>query len=158
MTTQGLQTSVATEIVVPAPAERAFQVFTEMGTWWPRGHHVIEPGFAETVLEPFEGGRVYDRGVDGDECCWARVIAFEPPSRILLRWELTPQWQVEDDPDRCSEVEVRFIAEGPDRTRVELEHRELQRHGEGWEGKRDAVGSDGGWPEILRSYAGRFAA
>ena len=101
---------------------------------------------SERVFEPRVRGRVYDRGVDGSECHWGRVIAYEPPERVVISWDIGPQWQVETDPDKTSEVEVRFIAEAPDRTRVELEHRHIDRHGEGWEQTRESVGGDGGWP------------
>jgi len=97
------------------------------------------------VFDPFVGGNVYDRGVDGSECRWARVLAYEPPDRVLFSWDINTRWQIESDHEKTSEVEVRFTAEGPDRTLVELEHRNLERHGEGWEGMRDAVGSPEGW-------------
>jgi uncharacterized protein YndB with AHSA1/START domain len=86
------------------------------------------------------------------------VLVYEPPSRVVISWDLTPQWQVETDISRTSEVEVRFISEAPERTRVEVEHRNLERHGEGWEGIRDAVGSPDGWPGCLRRFAERLAA
>jgi uncharacterized protein YndB with AHSA1/START domain len=125
-------TAVSTSIVVDAPAEVAFTVFTEdMGSWWPPDHHILQAPLASMVFEAREGGRVYDVGTDGTECQWARVLAYEPPHRVVFSWDISLQWQVEHDPDRTSEVEVRFIAEGPGRTRVELEHRRLYRHGEG---------------------------
>jgi uncharacterized protein YndB with AHSA1/START domain len=108
------------------------------------------------VFEPRVGGHVYDRGVDGSECRWARVLAFEPPNRVLLSWDISPRWQIETDPDRTSEWEVRFIAETPSRTRLELEHRHLERHGQGWEGVRDGVEGDQGWPLYLKRYAERI--
>jgi uncharacterized protein YndB with AHSA1/START domain len=108
------------------------------------------------VFEPRVGGYLYDRGVDGSECRWARVLAYEPPSRVLLSWDISPRWQIETDLEKTSEFEVRFIAEAPDRTRVELEHRNLDRHGEGWEGERDAVGSEGGWLLYLERFAERL--
>lgn len=104
------------------------------------------------------GGHVYDRGVGGSESRWARVLAYEPSIRVVISWDLTPQWQIEIDASRTSGVEVRFISEGPERTRVEVEHRHLERHGEGWKEMRDAVGSPGGWPGCLRRFAGRLAA
>jgi uncharacterized protein YndB with AHSA1/START domain len=107
---------------------------------------------AETVLEPRVGGRIYDRGTDGSECAWADVLAYEPPDRIVFSWNIGPTWQVETDPERRSEVEVRFIAEAPDRTRVELEHRNIDRHGESWEGVRAGVASPDGWPLYLRRF------
>jgi hypothetical protein len=93
------------------------------------------------VFEPREGGHIYDRGVDGSECHWARVLAYEPPTRLVFSWDINLQWQLESDPQRTSEVEVLFVAEGPDRTRVVLEHRNIDRHGEGWEQMRDVVAS-----------------
>jgi uncharacterized protein YndB with AHSA1/START domain len=105
------------------------------------------------VLEPRAGGSIYDRGIDGSECRWARVLAYEPPHRLLFSWDIGPQWQIETDPARTSEVEVRFIAEAPGRTRVEIEHRNLDRHGDGWEGVRAGVDNDQGWPLYLQRYA-----
>jgi uncharacterized protein YndB with AHSA1/START domain len=107
----------------------------------------------ETVFEPRVGGGIYDRGVDGSECRWARVLAYEPPERVVFSWDISPQWGIESDLERTSEVEVRFIAETAERTRVELEHRNLDRHGDGWEGERAAVDSGGGWPLYLQRYA-----
>jgi uncharacterized protein YndB with AHSA1/START domain len=157
MTTQAQQASVRTQVVVEAPIERAFSVFTEdIGSWWNPDHHILEAELAEMVFEPRVGGHVYDRGVDGSECRWARVLAYEPPDRIVFSWDINPQWQLESDLETTSEVEVRFIPEAPERTRVELEHRHLDRHGEGWEGIRDAVGSPDGWPDGLRAFAERL--
>ena len=158
MTTQAQATSVQSEIVVEAPLERAFAVFTEdIGSWWPPENHILEAELAEMVFEPRVGGHVYDRGVDGSECRWARVLAYEPPNRVVISWDITSQWQLETDSSRASEIEVRFVPEAPDRTRVELEHRNLERHGEGWEGLRDAVGSEGGLGSCLQSFAERMA-
>ena len=154
MTTQTAGTAVQTSIVVDASAPLAFDVFTQdMASWWPPDHHIIEAELAEMVFELREGGRVYDVGVDGSECQWARVLAFEPPQRLVISWDITPQWKLQTDLAKTSEVEVRFIAEGPERTRVELEHRHLDRHGDGWQGMRDAVGSPGGWHAGLQRYA-----
>ena len=158
MTTQAQATSVQSEIVVEAPLERAFAVFTEdIGSWWPPENHILDAELAEMVFEPRVGGHVYDRGVDGSECRWARVLAYEPPNRVVISWDITPQWQLETDSSRASEIEVRFVPEAPERTRVELEHRNLERHGEGWESLRDAVGSEGGWGSCLQSFAERMA-
>lgn len=154
MTTQILESSVRKSIVVEAPIERAFGVFTEqIGSWWPEDHHILQAELAEMVFEPRAGGHVYDCGVDGSECRWARVLAYEPPNRILISWDISLQWQLETDPEKTSEIEVQFVAEGPSRTRVELEHRGLERHGEGWRQMRDAVGSPNGWSRGLQQFA-----
>jgi uncharacterized protein YndB with AHSA1/START domain len=154
MTVPAADTAVRTSIVVDAPVERAFSVFTEdFGSFKPPEHNMLGVEIAETVLEPREGGNLYDRGVDGSECRWARVLAYEPPDRLVISWDISPQWQIEADLSKTSEVEVRFLAEGPERTRVELEHRNLDRHGEGWDGMRAAVDSEGGWPLYLERFA-----
>ncbi len=157
--TQAPRTTVTNSIVVDATVDRAFQVFTEdFGAFKPREHNMLAVEIAETVFEPHVGGYLYDRGVDGSECRWGRVLAYEPPHRVVFSWDLSPQWQPETDHDRTSEVEVRFIAEGPERTRVALEHRNLDRHGDGWEFIRDAVHGDQGWPLYLQRYGDLFRA
>jgi uncharacterized protein YndB with AHSA1/START domain len=159
MSTQTSDTSVRNSIVVEAPIDRAFSVFTDgFGTFKPREHNLLEVPIAETVFETHVGGHIYDRGVDGSECRWARVLAYEPPDRVVFSWDISPQWQLEPDPDKTSEVVVRFIAEAPDRTRVELEHRNLDRHGAGWEAERDGVAGDGGWPLYLDRFAEQLKA
>ena len=159
MTTQASQTSVRHSIVVEAPIERAFSVFTDgFGAFKPREHNLLSVDIAATVFETHVGGNIYDRGIDGRECRWARVLAYEPPDRVVFSWDISPHWQIETDLDKTSEVEVRFIAETPDRTRVELEHRNLDRHGEGWEAERDGVGGDQGWPLYLERFAEQVAS
>jgi uncharacterized protein YndB with AHSA1/START domain len=157
MTTQTAGTAVRTSIVVAATPERAFDVFTaDMGSWWPENHHLLEGELAEMVFEPREGGHVLDRGVDGSECRWGTVLAYEPPRRVAFTWNITTNWTLETDRERVSEVEITFTPEGEDRTLVELEHRHLDRHGEGWEGMRDAVGAPDGWGTGLRAFAARL--
>jgi uncharacterized protein YndB with AHSA1/START domain len=154
MTTEAQATTVRTQIVVEAPIERAFRVFTEdFGSFKPREHNLLQAEIAETVFEPREGGHLYDRGVDGSECHWARVLAYEPPKRVVISWDINPRWEIETDLEKTSEVEVRFVSEAPERTRVEVEHRNLERHGDGWEGTSDGVGSPGGWPLYLQRFA-----
>jgi uncharacterized protein YndB with AHSA1/START domain len=154
MSTQASETATQHSIVVEAPIERAFSVFTDgFGTFKPREHNMLQVDIAETVFETSVGGNIYDRGVDGSECRWARVLAYEPPNRVVFSWDISPQWQIETDLDKTSEVEVRFIAEAPERTRVELEHRNLDRHGPGWESERDGVAGDQGWPLYLDRFA-----
>jgi uncharacterized protein YndB with AHSA1/START domain len=157
MKTNVAVTSVKQSIVVEAPIERAFEVFAEeFRNFKPPEHNMLGVEIAETVFEPRVGGHIYDRGTDGSECRWARVLAYEPPHRVLLSWDISPRWQIETDPEKTSEWEVRFIAETPNRTRVELEHRKLERHGGGWEGVRDGVAGDQGWPLYLQRYADLF--
>jgi len=156
MTIQAQETSVRSSVDVLAPIERAFRVFTEdIGSWWDPTHHILEGELAEMVFEPRVGGHVYDRGVDGSECRWARVLAYEPPHRFVISWDVSVQWRLETDRDKTSEVEVRFVELDGDHTRVELEHRNIERHGPGWEEMRDAVGSPGGWPAGMRAFAVR---
>ncbi|MBB4664766.1 SRPBCC family protein [Conexibacter arvalis] len=152
-------TSVRHEVVVAAPIERAFDVFVDdFSKVKPREHNLLAVDIADTVFEPRVGGHVYDRGVDGSECRWARVLAYEPPDRLVISWDIGPTWQIEADPDKASEVEIRFLAEDARHTRVVLEHRHLDRHLEGWEAVRDGVDGEGGWPLYLRRYADLFAA
>lgn len=156
MNTRTAPASVKHSIVVEAPIERAFKVFTEeFDSIKPRDHNLLRVPIAETVFERRVGGHVYDRGTDGSECRWARVLAYDPPHRLLLSWDISPRWQIETDPNRASEWEVRFTAETESRTRVEIEHRKLERHGEGWEGVRDGV--DRGWPVYLERFEGLFS-
>jgi uncharacterized protein YndB with AHSA1/START domain len=147
-------TVVRREVTVDAPLERAFAVFTErFGDIKPKEHNLLASPIVETTFEPRVGGHIFDRAEDGSECRWARVLAFEPPDRVVFSWDISPYWQLEADEANASEVEVRFIAETPDRTRIELEHRHLDRHGPGWEGVRDGIGDEGGWPTYLARYA-----
>ena len=159
MTTRAEATAIRHEVVVEAPAERAFAVFTgDFGAFKPREHNMLAVDIAETVFERRVGGHIYDRGTDGSECRWARILAYDPPGRVVFSWDISPRWQLETDLEKASEVEVRFIAETPERTRVVLEHRNLDRHLEGWESVREGVDSDGGWPLYLRRYADLLVA
>jgi uncharacterized protein YndB with AHSA1/START domain len=155
--TQAAAAVVRRQIVVEAPIERAFAVFTErFGDFKPKEHNLLGVAIAETVFEPKVGGHIYDRGVDGSECRWARVLAFDPPARVVFSWDIGPTWQIETDPDNTSEVEVQFIAETPHRTRVELEHRDIDRHGPGWQAVSDGIGNAQGWPLYLARYVALF--
>ena len=144
-------------IVVEAPIERAFKVVTEgFGSFKQPSHNLLSVPIAETVFEPRVGGYIYDRGTDGSECRWARVLACEPPNRALMSWDISPSWQIETDPDKTSEWEVLFTAESDNCTRVELEHRNLERHGHGLESERDGVAGNQGWPLCLQRFAELF--
>jgi uncharacterized protein YndB with AHSA1/START domain len=154
MSTDTRTTSVTATTTVEASLEHAFAVFTEgIGSWWNPDHHILEAPLSHMVFEPYVGGHVYDVGTDGSECRWSRVLAYDPPTRVVFSWDIDVHWQVETDPARCSEVEVTFTAAGPGTTRVVLEHRHLDRHGEGWTSMSDAVGR--GWRE---GGLDRFAA
>jgi uncharacterized protein YndB with AHSA1/START domain len=158
MSTQA-EPRIQTSIVVDAPPDVAFSVFTEdLGSWFPSDYNLMDTPIVERVFEPRVGGRVFDRGEDGSECQWARVLTWDPPTRVVFSWDISAQWQIESDLDKTSEVEVQFTAEGEGRTRVELEHRNLDRHGEGWEEHREAVGGDSGWTGLLQRFADRLAA
>jgi uncharacterized protein YndB with AHSA1/START domain len=151
-------TTVRREIVVDAPIDRAFATFVErFGDFKPAEHNLLGSPLARTTFDPRVGGHIYDVAEDGSECRWARVLAYDPPARVVFSWDIGPTWQITSDPARTSEVEVRFVAETPDRTRLVLEHRHIDRHGEGWEGVRGAVDSDGGWPLYLDRYAALIA-
>jgi len=149
---------VRKEIVVDASPMRAFTVFTEgFGDFKPREHNLLAAPIVETVFEPRVGGHIYDRAEDGSECHWARVLVYDPPVRVVFSWDISPQWQLETDLANASEVEVRFEAETDERTRVVLEHRNLDRHGPMWTAVRDGVEGDGGWPLYLARYAALLA-
>ncbi|MEO5876290.1 MAG: SRPBCC family protein [Streptosporangiaceae bacterium] len=151
-------TVVRKQVLVNAAIMQAFTAFTErFGDFKPPEHNLLDAPIAETVFEPRVGGHIYDRATDGSVCRWARILAYEPPHRVVFSWDIGPQWQVETDPELTSEVEVRFVAEGTDRTRVELEHRHLDRHGAGWQSVGEGVDGDQGWPLYLARYAALFA-
>lgn len=157
--TQAATAVVRRQIVVNAPIERAFTVFTErFGDFKPREHTLLQVPIAETVFEPRVGGHIYDRGADGSECRWARILVFEPPTRVVFSWDIGPTWQLETDLDLTSEVEISFVVETPNQTKVELEHRHLDRHGPGWESIRDGVDNEAGWPLYLGRYHSFFRA
>ena len=141
------------------PIERAFAVFTEeMAAWWPATHHIAKQPFTEIVVEQRSGGRWFERAADESECEWGRVRAWEPPQRVVFSWHLQGDWSYDPNPEKASEVEIRFFAEGAGKTRVELEHRGLERHGAGWEQIRTGVDSPGGWNAVLEQFAKAVAA
>jgi uncharacterized protein YndB with AHSA1/START domain len=147
-------TTYRTSVTVNAPIERAFAVFTEgFDSWWPRTHHIGTAEMARATLEPRVGGRWFERGTDGSECEWGRVLAWDPPRHVALSWHLTGAWGYDPDPDKASRLDVRFLAEGDGVTRVELEHSGLDRHGTDWIAVRDAISSDGGWTHLLGDFA-----
>jgi hypothetical protein len=149
--------AVRQSIVVEAPRERAFTVFTEeMTSWWPMDAYSIGAGpMAAAVVEPREGGRWFERSEDGSETEWGRVLVWDPPERVVLVWQLSADWTY--DPALHTEIEVRFTAEDDRRTRVELEHRKLEAYAERAEQMRTILGSDDGWGGLLRRFAAATA-
>jgi len=138
---------------VNVPIERAFKVFTErMGAWWPQTHHVGGTPFKDILIDQRAGGRWYEINANGEECIWGSVLTWEPPKKVVLSWHLQPDWSFSPDFAKASEVALEFIAEGPEKTRLEFEHRHLERHGAGWESMREKVSAPGGWPMILDCY------
>ena len=145
---------VKKSIAVNASVDTAFKVFTEgFDTWWPRTHHIGPVDMVEAVLEQGPNGRWFERGIDGSECEWGRVLAWEPPGHLAVSWHLNGEFKYDPDPNKASVVDVRFTAVDDNTTRVDLEHKHLDRHGEGWEQAREGVSREGGWPGLLQMFA-----
>ena len=144
---------VRKKVTVPADREKAFEVFAAgMSRWWPKASHtILKAPLQEVIIEPFVGGRWYQRSIDGSECDTGRVLAWSPPDRLVLGWQLNGKWEYE--PDIVSEVEVRFVQTGPGATEVQLEHRGIERFGETAAALRAGVESANGWPVLLDLYA-----
>ena len=161
MTEQSVGTdpnSVKKHMNVEAPQAVAWRVFTEkMGKWWPLSAYKIgKVNAVDAILEPRAGGRWYERGEDGSVCQWGSVLVWEPPSRLVLSWDITADWQY--DPELKTEIEIRFTAEGTSRTRVELEHRCLDRYGARREEMRRVFDTEGDWGRLLQGFAQVAAA
>jgi len=140
-------------ITVKVSVERAFDVFTAgFDSWWPREHNICKSPMEKALIETFVGGRCYQRGTDGSECDWGRVIVWEPPHRFVLAWQLNADWQYDPDLAKTSEVEVRFTPEPGGATRVDLEHRHFERHGARGIDIRTGVDSPGGWGGLLELF------
>jgi uncharacterized protein YndB with AHSA1/START domain len=149
---------VTKSIVVDVPPTRAFEFFLAQERWWPIAtHHLAEQPGETAVLEPFVGGRWYERAHDGSETDWGTVLAFEPPHRILLTWHMSSDWTYEPEPERASEIEVTFLPEGGDRTRVVYEHRHLERYGEHAERMRRSLDRPTAAESTLRAFAAALA-
>lgn len=151
MTTQTIE-PVRKQITVQAPPEQAFEVFTgRMTRWWNRDYKIGAEALAAVVVEPHEGGRWYERGEQGGECDWGRVLVWDPPHRVVLTWQISPEWKF--DPDLRTEVEVRFDATGTGTTAVALEHRGLESFGAAGEAMRGVFDSAGGWAGLLQRFS-----
>ena len=144
--------SIRRSVVVGVPRERAFEVFTSgMTGWWPSDHHIGSAPIEQIVVEPREGGRWYTRHTDGSETSTGYVAAWEPPERVVVTWQISAEWKY--DPSLVTTVEVRFVAQAPDRTRVELEHRDLDRFGPDAERMHETFGAPGAWDATLAAFA-----
>jgi uncharacterized protein YndB with AHSA1/START domain len=150
--------SIRKVVQVAAPQAIAWRVFTEqMGSWWPLARYKIGHSDAvDAIIEPRTGGRWYERGADGSTCDWGRVLAWEPPARLVLSWDISADWQ--HDPDLKTELEIRFIAESDRATRVELEHRHLDRFGARRDEMRRIFDVEGDWGRVLQMFADVAAA
>jgi uncharacterized protein YndB with AHSA1/START domain len=145
---------VLKSITVHATPERAFQVFTEeFDAWWPRSHHIGKVPMKKAIIEGKAGGRCYTEQIDGTSCDWGSVLVWDPPRRLVLAWQIDGQWQYEPDLAKSSEVEVRFTPERDGSTRVSLEHRHLERHGDAASGIRTSIDSANGWGGLLQMFA-----
>ena len=153
MTEQALLPPITGIVTVALPIARAFEVFTgSIDTWWPHQYHIGQADIAEVVLEPHVGGRWFEKGVDGSECDWGRVLAWEPPQRVVFTWQINGMWQFDPDPAHASEIEALFRADGPDQTIVEVEHCHFERLVAG-QGVHGAINGGGGWELLLAGYA-----
>jgi len=153
---QAIAAPVQSSITVQVSAPRAFEVFTAgIDSWWPRSHHIGSSPMTRTCIEQRAGGRCYSEQEDGTECTWGTVLEWEPPRRFVMAWQITPAWKFEPDLGKSSEVEVRFTPVGNNATRVDLERRHLERHGDGAEAMRKAVGAPNGWTGLLSMFAER---
>lgn len=140
-------------VTVSAPIEKAFEVFTgSIDAWWPHEFHIGAAEVAQVVLEPLVGGRWYERGVDGTECDWGRVLTWEPPHRVVFTWQIDGSWRFDPDPERASEIEARFAADGPGQTTVTIAHRHFERLA-GGQAVNDAINGGGGWQLLLEAFA-----
>jgi uncharacterized protein YndB with AHSA1/START domain len=149
--------SVKKSVVVNVPIAHAFEVFTKrFDLWWPRAHHIGKVDMKEAIIEPREGGRWYEKGVDGSECDWGQVLSWAPPNKVALSWHLQGDFTYNADPAHASRVEVTFTEEGG-RTRVELVHSGIERAING-ERLRDSVNAEGGWPTLMELFAKAAAA
>jgi uncharacterized protein YndB with AHSA1/START domain len=145
--------AVRKTLIVRAPQSLAWRVFTErMGTWWPLSSYKIGKADAvDAILEPRVGGRWYERGDDGATCDWGRVLVWDPPTRLVLSWDISADWQY--DPNLKTEIDIRFVSEGADSTRVELEHRHLDRYGARRDEMRAIFDTQGDWGRVLAMFA-----
>lgn len=145
--------SITGTATVGVPIETAITVFNgSFDSWWPHQFHIGQAEVDQVVLETHEGGRWYERGVDGSECDWGRVLVWDPPQRVVFTWQINGSWQFDPDPAHASEIDVRFVADGPEQTTVEVEHRAFERL-VGGQDVRDTITGGGGWALLLDGFA-----
>jgi uncharacterized protein YndB with AHSA1/START domain len=152
MTQGATAETIRRAVTVPVPVERAFAAWTELASWWPRQYTWASDALETIGIEPREGGHCFELGPRGFHCDWGTVLVWDPPSRLVLAWQIAPDRAPEPNPAKASEVEVRFVPAGPSTTRVEVEHRGFARHGEDGDAYRQALDSPEGWPMMLDRY------
>lgn len=158
MTNETKVTPVRKTLTVQASVDLAFRVFTEeFDHWWPRTHHIGKSPMKKAIVECRAGGRCYTEQADGTDCDWGTVLLWDPPHRFVLAWQIEGDWTYQPDIAKASEVEVRFTPVGDGSTRVDLEHRHIERHGAGATAMRTAVDSPSGWSGILQLYTAQVA-
>jgi uncharacterized protein YndB with AHSA1/START domain len=147
---------VRKSITVRATPDRAFAIFTEdFDSWWPRSHHIGSSPMKRAAIEGRAGGRCYSEQVDGSECAWGTVLVWDPPHRLVIAWQIDGDWKYEPDLAKSSEVEIRFAADARGMTRVDLEHRHIDRVGAAVNAVRAALDGPNGWGGMMRLYADR---
>jgi len=148
--------AVRKSVTVNASPEVAFEIFTDgFDSWWPRSHHIGKSPMTKAIIQGRPGGRCYSEQEDGTECDWGSVLAWEPPRRVLIAWQIAANWQFEPDLAKSSEVEIRFTPQPGGKTRVELEHRHFERMSAGAVEMRTGVDGEGGWGSLLALFAAR---
>jgi uncharacterized protein YndB with AHSA1/START domain len=154
MESNQMNDSIHESVSVGVPQEKAFYAFAQqMTSWWPKRYTWSGTELNHIVLEPEAGARWYEVSESGkEEPDWGRLLVWEPPSRIVLSWMISPDRSTETDPSHASEVEAKFSADGEAQTRVEVIHRGFRNHGEGWESYREGMAGDEGWPAILQAF------
>jgi uncharacterized protein YndB with AHSA1/START domain len=144
-------------VTIGVPIDKAFEVFTgSINSWWPHEYHIGQADVAQVILQPGVGGRWFERGVDGSECDWGRVLVWEPPNRVVFTWQISGSWQFDPDPEHASEIDARFSADGPGQTTVSVEHRYFERL-VGGQAISDAINGGGGWALLLDGFAKTIA-
>lgn len=153
MTTTAAIPPITGTATIALSIDQAFRVFTaSINTWWPHEFHIGQADMAAVILEPHEGGRWYERGVDGTECDWGRVLVWEPPQRLVFTWQINGAWRFDPDPGHASEIEATFSPDGPSQTTVAVVHRHFDRLVDG-QAIHDTIHGGGGWALLLDGYA-----